>query len=87
MSAGLNIKRKDTVERIRRVAQAKGVSMTDAVDAAIRREEEALGEEEARRQAKIDAYLAGLEARRSKRKFRTDKELDAEMYDEHGLPR
>jgi hypothetical protein len=87
MSAGLNIKRKETVERIRRVAQAKGVSMTDAVDAAIRREEEALDDEIARRRAKAEAYLAELDARMPKRKFRTDKELDAELYDEHGLPR
>lgn len=87
--AGLSIKRHETVERIRRVAKAQGLTITDAVDDAMRQKEIALGlapSSEETREADIAAFFVRLKALMPPGPFRTDKELDEELYDEDGLP-
>lgn len=87
---GLSIKRQDVVHRIRRIARIQGLSLTDAVEDAVKAKEAALGlvpSEEALKDAEIDAFLARRRERLPPGPLMSDKELDAILYDEHGLPR
>lgn len=87
---GLSIKRKDVVERIRRIASVQGLSLTDAVDDAVKAKEAVLGlvpDAQAGKDAEIEAFLARMRARRPPGPLMTDKELDAVIYDENGFPR
>lgn len=85
---GLSIKRKDTVEAVRRLAEARRVSLTEAVHEAVERQlkevapKPAVSEE---RWEEIRAWLAEVDAR--PRSGLTMEEIEAEMYDEWGNPR
>lgn len=83
---GINIKRADTVDVVRQLAEVTGLSLTDAIHAA------AVGELRNRghhpklslqRRAEIDAWLREVDAR-PRTDARTLKEIEAEMYDDNG---
>lgn len=86
----LNIKRPETYELAKAVAERTGLSLTDAVTEALR---DKLATLDAGRKAdiarKVTRALELAEAYRlaSGPDLGTRDEIDAEMYDEHGLPR
>lgn len=86
----LNIKRAETYELAKQVAERTGQSLTDAVTEALRDKLAVL--RDADEQAVRSDVAAVLElARQYRASFRgevpTREELDAEIYDEHGLPK
>ena len=85
---GLSIKRADTERKARAVAERMGVSLTEAIDIALDRTWKDLtadegAQERARKREALFAYLRGLPRDNSKGL----REIEDEMYDEHGLPR
>jgi len=83
----LNIKNPETYRLVRELAEATGVSMTEAVTDAVQRR---LGEVRAERVGTIDleeamALTAELRARLGAAYLGRD--FDAQLYDEQGLPR
>lgn len=86
---GISIKRRDTVEVIRRLAEAKHISLTDAIHQAAERELEAIGVAPTRaeqRTAEVADWLRALDAR-PRRDDRPWREIEAELYDKDGQPR
>ena len=86
---GISIKRRDTVEVIRRLAEAKHISLTDAIHQAAERELEALGVAPTRseqRAAEVADWLRALDAR-PRRDQRSWREIEADLYDKDGLHR
>jgi antitoxin VapB len=85
---GLSIKRAETERKARAVAERMGVSLTEAIDIALDRTwkdltaDEAAAERARKREA-LFAYLRTLPVGNGK----SLREIDDEMYDEHGLPR
>lgn len=87
---GLSIKRQDVVRRIRRIARVQGLSLTDAVDDAVKAKEAALGLEpdpQLAKDAEIEAFFERMRSYLPAGPHKTDAELDAALYDETGLPR
>lgn len=85
---GISIKRRDTVEVVRQLAQARDISLTDAIhDAAVKalRDIGVQPVSQARRIADMEAWFRELDAR--PRTGKTMKEIEDEMYDEWGSPR
>ena len=85
---GISIKRAETEALARQVAEATGVSLTDAIHNALADTLKALGREPEisdERQREIAAFFAKLDA--MPRNDLTREEIEAEMYDEYGLPR
>lgn len=86
---GLSIKSAETERAVRELARVTGESLTEAVHKATVLRLNALGagvKTKAERRAEIDAYLARVDARRIPN-ARSREEIEAEMYDENGLPR
>lgn len=86
---GISIKRTETEALARQVAEATGVSLTDAIHNALADTLKALGLEpqaQTDRRAEIDAWLREVDAR-PRLSDKTAAEIDAGMYDEQGLPR
>ena len=85
---GLSIKRVETERKARAVAERMGVSLTEAIDIALDRAwkdltaDEAAAERARKREA-LFAYLRDLPRDNGK----SLRQIDDEMYDEHGLPR
>lgn len=85
---GISIKRAETEALARQVAEATGVSLTDAIHNALANTLRALGQApriSPEREREIAAFLAEIDAR--PRNDLTLEEIEAEMYDEYGLPR
>ena len=86
---GLNIKNPDTEAAIRELAVKRGVGLTVAVDQAVR---EALSRQEEARAALIDERRRKIVEIVERVAARTDldprpwRAIEAEMYDENGLP-
>ena len=83
----LNIKRRETEILARQYAQRTGKSVTMAVEQALRDSLDRLkpdAAEVARRMAAVDAILSRMPPFRPGVSM---KQIDDEMYDEHGLPR
>ncbi len=85
---GLSIKRAETERKARAVAERMGVSLTEAIDIALDRTWKDLTADEAaaERARKREALFARIQAR-GQGDGRSLAEIEAEMYDEHGLPR
>lgn len=86
----LNIKNEETVQLVRELSEALGVSMTAAVTDAVRLRLEQLGGEERERaieaRAQHIARVLGELGDRLGRDY-LDQDFDAILYDEMGLPR
>ena len=86
---GLNIKNEDVVAGIRRLADIRGVSLTDAVDQAVKA---ALGDEAEARRKDIEERLRAIEELQARvallprRDPRPISVIMDEMYDDNGLP-
>ncbi len=86
---GISIKRAETEALARQVAEATGVSLTDAIHNALLETLQALGREpetQLARRLEIEAWLREVDAR-PRISDKTAAEIDTEMYDEQGLPR
>lgn len=86
---GISIKRAETEALARQVAEATGVSLTDAIHNALADTLKTLGLEpqaQTDRRVEIEAWLREVDAR-LRISDKTAAEIDAEMYDEQGLPR
>ena len=87
MGAQLNIKNPSTVRLARKLAEADGTTMTQAVHAAL---EQVASEREAHVQQRIAEFNTLVEDLRGKMTgawgSKTSKELMDELYDESGLP-
>ena len=86
---GISVKRKETVEVVRRLAEAKQISLTDAIHQAAERELEAIGGVTSpleRRRADLAEWLREVDAR-PRRDTRPWREIEAEMYDDLGNPK
>ena len=88
---GLNIKNEDVVENVRRLAVAKGMSLTAAVDAAVKAELERLQAERhacrSARERELDELLADIRSRlRPLRPGEVGSDM-SDFYDEWGLPK
>lgn len=84
---GISIKRAETEQLARQVAEATGVSLTDAIHNALADTLKALGREPEisdERQREIAAFFAELDA--MPRNDLTREEIEAEMYGEFGEP-
>ena len=88
---GLNIKNEEVVERVRKLAAARGLSLTEAVDHAVAKDlANATGEKErmlTEKQARINARLARIRA--SVRPMADGKLASdtSDFYDDYGLPK
>lgn len=81
----LNIKRAETERLARKLAQRTGESVTDAIDRAVRERLERLAPSDAAdRLVRMRAVLAEMGPLGP---GPTREQIDAEMYDEWGLPR
>ncbi len=85
---GLSIKRVETERKARAVAERMGVGLTEAIDMALDRTWKELNAddaaaERARKREALFAYLRTLPLGDG----RSLPEIEAEMYDEYGLPR
>ena len=88
---GLNIKNEEVVANVRRLAEIEGVSMTKAVDGAVR---DALHVAERRREAnkelrrrQLDRILADIRSRiRPLREGELASDM-SDLYDDWGLPK
>ncbi|HYF23517.1 MAG TPA: type II toxin-antitoxin system VapB family antitoxin [Caulobacteraceae bacterium] len=86
---GLSIKRADTEMLARRLAQATGQSLTDAIHEAIALRLKVLGQDARTVEQKLEdlrAWHAEID-RLPVLDPRTREEFEADMYDESGLPR
>jgi len=84
---GLSIKNEEVERKVRRLAEATGLGVTEAIDEAVT---EKLARVEKATEAEVQAKLKALDAIIEKYgPFpRLDqKAIDDELYDEHGLPR
>lgn len=85
---GLSIKSVEAERAVRELAAVTGQSITDAVHGAAVEKLARLGREfrtKAQRRAEVDAWLADLDKRRIP-DAPSREEIEAEMYDENGLP-
>ena len=86
---GISVKRAETVEMVRRLADAKHISLTDAIHQAAERELQAMGvssSRQERRAAELADWLKEVDAR-PRIDSRPWREIEAEMYDDFGNPR
>lgn len=87
MNAPVQIRKTDTVERLRRLAELEGKSITDLVDEMVRERDERLI---AARQADVDERRRGVEE--AVRRFNALPIVgplltDDDFYDQDGLPK
>lgn len=87
MNAPVQIRKADTVERLRRLAALEGKSITELVDEMVRERDERLT---ARSEAEVQRRIAA--ARETIRRFQALPIVgplltDEDLYDEHGLPK
>jgi hypothetical protein len=78
----LYIRDEEVRELARRVAEARGTSVTETVKRALERELAALEGTVATRDAELRRLFAGFDTRPPRQDF-----SEADLYDEHGLPR
>jgi hypothetical protein len=86
---GISVKRRETVEVVRQLAEAKHIGLTDAIHQAAERELESLGVVASRseqRAAELEAWLKEVDAR-PRKDPRPWREIEAEMYDDFGNPK
>ena len=87
---GLNIKNSETERAIRELASSRGMSLTEAVDFAVRK---VAAEDEAARRADIERRLAAIAeiqarvAARIRPDAPTIEQIMEDMYDENGAPK
>jgi len=87
MNAPVQIRKADTVERLRRLAALEGKSITDLVDEMVRERDQRLVQA---KDAEIERRIAA--ARETVRRFQALPIVgplltDDDLYDEHGLPK
>lgn len=87
----LNIKNEATHAKVRRLAELTGTSMTAAVDDAVERRLQQLGddpeaERRAERRAEIDQLMARIAEVFTPEAIAENKRFEQELYDENGLP-
>ncbi len=87
MNAPVQIRKADTVERLRRLAALEGKSITDLVDEMVRERDERLVQT---KEAQVERKIAA--ARETVRRFQALPIIgplltDDDIYDEYGLPK
>jgi len=84
---GLSIKNEDVEARVRKLAEATGLGVTEAIDDAVRRRLQALEHDQEAERARLHAAIETIRAKFGPFPPLDQEAIDEEMYDENGLPR